>query len=81
MACTFELLKKKNTMAGNFHSLSAKIGQLTRKQTVLRRILLELMPLILALPARVNFKEMSRYGQRNETTYHNWFKRVLDLVS
>jgi hypothetical protein len=47
---------------------------------MLRRILLELMPLILSLPARVNFKEMSRYGQRNESTYHNWFKCVFDLV-
>jgi hypothetical protein len=37
-------------MAGNFHFLTAKIGQLTKKQTLLRRIFLELKPLILSLP-------------------------------
>jgi hypothetical protein len=67
-------------MTDNFCSLAAKIGRLTKKQIMIRRILLVLMPIILSLPLRVDKKGVSRYAQRIETTYRCCFKLVFDLV-
>jgi hypothetical protein len=33
------------------------------------------------MPRRHNFKEMAKWCNHNEGTYHNWFKKDLDLVN
>ena len=38
-----------------------------------------MFPLLLTLPRRVNFKQMAAWGERNEGTFHNWFKKDLLL--
>lgn len=40
-----------------------------------------MLPLFLVLPRRVNFKQMAAWEDRNEGTFHNWFKRDLELES
>lgn len=55
------------------------IGKLAGKGAVRRRILLSTLPLFLTLPRRANFKQMASWGDRNEGTYHNWFKKGLSL--
>jgi hypothetical protein len=42
--------------------------------------LTHLIPLVLGIRGRVNFKQMSRYGSLNETTYHNQFKAGFDFI-
>ena len=56
------------------------IGELSGKGAVRRRVLRTLLPLLLMLPRRVNFKQMSVHGCHNEGTYHNWYKKDLDLA-
>ncbi|MFN0037658.1 MAG: hypothetical protein ACKVUS_21565, partial [Saprospiraceae bacterium] len=57
--------------------LSAMIGDLIENGAVRRRILQSLFPLLLTLPRRNNFKQQSKWCERNETTLHNWHKRDL----
>ncbi len=67
-------------MKGNQSSLSAKISDLIKTGSKFRgKILQHLLPLFLTLPRRKNFKRMSQWGDKNETTYHNWFKADLNL--
>jgi hypothetical protein len=68
-------------MQGTKTSLSANISAISVTGKVRRRIILHLIPLFLTLPRRHNFKQMSLTGNRNEGTYHNWFKKDLDLVT
>lgn len=67
-------------MIGNRDSLGAMIGDLAGNSAVRRRILQTLFPLLLTLPWRVNFKQMSRWSKRNEGTIHNWFSADLELI-
>jgi hypothetical protein len=67
-------------MTGTRDSLSAMIGQLAGDSAVRRRILQTIFPLLLTLPWRINFKQLSRWSDRNEGTLHNWFRRDLELV-
>lgn len=67
-------------MQGTKISLSANISAISVTGKVRRRILLHLLPLFLTIPRRHNFKQMAKWGEHNETTYHNWFKQDLDLV-
>jgi hypothetical protein len=68
-------------MQGTKISLSANISAIPVIGKVRRRILLHLFPLFLVMPRRHNFKQMAKWGDHNETTYHNWFKKDLDLVA
>ena len=68
-------------MQGTKISLSANISAISVTGKVRRRILLHLFPLFLVMPRRHNFKQMAKWGDHNETTYHNWFKKDLDLVA
>jgi hypothetical protein len=68
-------------MQGTNISLSANISAISVTGKVRRRIILHLIPLFLTLPRRHNFKQMSKTGNHNEGTYHNWFKKDLDLVT
>jgi hypothetical protein len=68
-------------MVGNQDSLSAMIGSLVDSGKVRRRIFVHLLPLYLSIPRRINFCQMTFYGQHNEATYHNWHKSALDVRS
>jgi Transposase DDE domain len=68
-------------MQGTKSCLSANIGKITIKGKVRKRILLNLLPLFLMLPRRINFTQLTKWGSHNENTYHNWFLTDLDLVS
>jgi Transposase DDE domain len=68
-------------MQGTKISLSANISAISVTGKIRRRILLHLFPLFLVMPRRHNFKQMAKWGDHNETTYHNWFKKDLDLVA
>lgn len=68
-------------MVGNQDSLSAMIGSFLETGKVRRRIFMHLLPLFLSVPRRINFSQMTFYGQYNEGTYHNWFKSKLDIKS
>jgi Transposase DDE domain len=68
-------------MQGTNISLSANISAISVTGKVRRRIILHLLPLFLTMTRRHNFKQMSKTGIHNETTYHNWFKKDLDLVT
>jgi len=57
------------------------ISSLVDSGKVRRRIFVHLRPLFLSIPRRINFCQMTLYGQLNEGTYHNWFKRELDVKS
>jgi uncharacterized protein YfeS len=73
--------KKVHAIQGTKISLIANISAISVTGKVDRRILLHLFPLFLTLPRRHNFKQMAKWGDHNETTYHNWFKKDLDLVN
>jgi Transposase DDE domain len=68
-------------MQGTNKSLSANISAISIIGNVRRRILLNILPLFLTMPRRHNFKEMAKWGNHNEGTYHNWLKKDLDLVN
>jgi hypothetical protein len=68
-------------MQGTKKSLSANISAISVTGKVRRRILLHIFPLFLVMPRRHTFKQMAKWGEHNETTYHNWFKKDLDLVT
>lgn len=68
-------------MKGNKLSLCAKVGAINIKGKIRQRILVQILPLFLTLPRRINFTQLTQWGERNEATYHNWFKKDLDLVS
>ena len=55
------------------------IGDLSVTGAIRRRIIGSVLPLMLMLPRRVNFKQMAIWGGRNEGTYHNWFGKDLCL--
>lgn len=56
------------------------IGKLAGIGAVRRRMLCSVLPLLLTLPRRVNFRQMAGHGERNEGTYHNWHSKPLDLA-
>ncbi|MDZ7879685.1 MAG: transposase [Saprospiraceae bacterium] len=68
-------------MKGNKLSLGAKIGAIADKSKVRQRILIQILPLFLSLPRRVNFTQMTKWGEHNEMTYHNWLNQDLDLIT
>jgi Transposase DDE domain len=68
-------------MQGTKSCLSAKIDKIMIVGKIRRRILLHLLPLFLTLPRRINFTQLTKWGEYNENTYHNWFTKDLDLVS
>ena len=68
-------------MEGTKISLCAKVRAISVTGKVRQRILEHLLPLFLMLPRRINFTEMAKWGDCGETTYHNWFKKDLDLVN
>jgi hypothetical protein len=68
-------------MQGTKSCLSANIGKITIKGKIRKRILLNLLPLFLMLPRRINFTQLTKWGSHNENTYHNWFTTDLYLVS
>jgi Transposase DDE domain len=68
-------------MQGNKNYLSAKIIEISKVGGKIRQnILLNLIPLFLGIPRRIHFKSLSQWGNRNETTYHHWFQRDLELL-
>ena len=68
-------------MQGTRSCLEANISKISVVGAVRRRILAVLLPLFLTLPRRVNVTQLTLWGDWNETTYHNWLKKDLDLVS
>ncbi|MCB9354877.1 MAG: transposase [Lewinellaceae bacterium] len=66
-------------MTGTRESLGAMIGELAGTAAVRRRILQTIFPLLLTLPQRNNFKQLARWGNRNEGTLHNWYRKELHL--
>lgn len=68
-------------MKGTKNALCAKVSAISVTGKIRRRILVELLPLFLMLPRRINFTQLTKWGERNEGTYHNWFKQDLDLVN
>ena len=68
-------------MQGTRSCLEANISKISVVGVVRRRILAVLLPLFLTLPRRVNVTQLTLWGDWNETTYHNWLKKDLDLVS
>lgn len=55
------------------------IGDLPVTGAIRRRIIGSVLPLLLMLPRRANFRQMAIWGGRNEGTYHNWFSKELCL--
>lgn len=55
------------------------IGDLPITGAIRRRIIGSVLPLLLMLPRRANFKQMAAWGGHNEGTYHNWFCKDLCL--
>lgn len=55
------------------------IGEIIGENTILRRILQTMFPLLLTLPRRNNIKEQSKWCEVDEGTLHNWHKRDLGL--
>ncbi len=41
----------------------------------------QLVGLILAIPGRINYLNLERYGERSEKSYRNWFKKPLAWVA
>ena len=68
-------------MKGSNLSLCAKVSTTDVKGKIRHRILVHVLPLFLLLPRRVNFTQLTKWGDHNEGTYHNWFKKDLDLVN
>jgi Transposase DDE domain len=68
-------------MQGTQSCLSANIENISITGQVRKRILVNLLPLFLLLPRRINFTQLAKWGDHNENTYHNWFKKDLDMVS
>jgi hypothetical protein len=68
-------------MKGTKKSLCAKVGAVLIKSKVRQRIMLHMIQLFLTIPRRINFTEMTKWGEHCETTYHNWFKHDLDLAN
>jgi Transposase DDE domain len=68
-------------MKGTKKSLCAKVGAICITSKIRQRILINILPLFLTIPRRINFTEMTKWGEHCETTYHNWFKHDLDLVN
>ena len=68
-------------MKGTKNALCAKVSAICVISKIRERILLQLIPLFLTLPRRINFTQLTKWGERNEATYHNWFKQDLDLVN
>ena len=68
-------------MQGSNLSLCAKVSTTDVKGKIRHRILVHLLPLFLLLPRWVNFTQLTKWGDHNEGTYHNWFKKDLDLVN
>lgn len=66
-------------MTGTRESLGAMISDLAGTGAVRRRILQTIFPLLLTLPQRNNFKQLARWGKRNEGTIHNWYQKELRL--
>lgn len=60
--------------------VSAILNQIPNVGKCKRDFLTHLIPLVLGIRGRVNFKQMSRYGSLNETTYHNQFKTGFDFI-
>ena len=71
---------KIHAMEGTKKSLCANIGAISITGKVRQRIMLHIIPLFLTIPRRINFTHMTKWGEHCETTYHNWFKKDLDLV-
>ena len=67
-------------MKGTKTALCAKVSAISLRGKIRERILLQLIALFLTLPRRINFTQLTKLGERNEATYHNWFKQDLDLV-
>jgi Transposase DDE domain len=68
-------------MKGTRSSLCAKVGAISITGKIRQRIMLHILPLFLTIPRRINFTSMTKWGDCCETTYHNWFKKDLDLVN
>lgn len=45
------------------------------------RFIEQLVGLILAIPGRINYLNLERYGDRSEKSYRNWFKKPLAWVA
>src|SRR5690606_34810762 len=46
-----------------------------------RRFIVEVLMLFLTIRGRINFLQLSRYGQYNECTYRTGFEREFDFLS
>src|SRR5215207_3717787 len=68
-------------MTGTRESLLAKIGIILKTETIKRRILQTIIPILFTLPQRHNFKQVSKWSGYNEGTIHNWYGRQLDLAA
>jgi hypothetical protein len=68
-------------MQGTKVALSANIAKISVSGKIRKRILLHILPLFLTLPRRINFTQLTKWGEHNENTYHNWFLKDLDMVS
>lgn len=52
----------------------------TKVRTTQARFLIVLSSLWLAIPGRINFKNLERYGSLTEKSYRNWFAKPLSFV-
>jgi hypothetical protein len=68
-------------MTGTLESLAANIGSIVKTGAIRRKIFQTIIPVLLMLPRRNNFRQMSLWSGCNENTLHNWYKRDLDMVS
>jgi hypothetical protein len=64
-------------MKGTRESLRAMIGELAGTGKIRRRILEHILPLMLTVPRRINFSQLSQWSDYNETTLHHWFAKPL----
>lgn len=61
--------------------LASVLAELTKTNPAQRRFLGHLLGLLLMLPGRVTFRNLSRYSDYEEKTFRRWFAREVDWVA
>jgi hypothetical protein len=61
--------------------VSAILEQMREISKPQQKFIIHIIGLYMSIRGRINFKQMSRYGTYNETTYHNQFKGSFDFIS
>jgi hypothetical protein len=57
------------------------LQQMSSITTPQRKFILILFPLLMCLRGRLNFRNLSRYGDYHEKTYSRWYRREFDFVT